>query len=299
MSNERWTAANIPDQKGAVVVVTGSTSGIGKETARVLAGKNATVVMAVRNTVKGEAVAEEIRREHGSADVVVRPLDLSSLDSVRSFAEALIGEFDQLEVLINNAGVMMCPYAKTADGFEIQMGTNHFGHFALTGLLMPLLKKTEGSRIVVVSSTAHSFGNIDFADLDWETRRYNTRKAYSDSKIANLYFTYELARRLQDEGDRPKVTAAHPGWTATELQRHSGALQFLNKIFAQSAEMGALPTLRAGYDDTAEPGDFFGPDGILNMRGHPVAHDSNKLSRDQAIAARLWEVSEERTGVGY
>jgi NAD(P)-dependent dehydrogenase (short-subunit alcohol dehydrogenase family) len=179
------------------------------------------------------------------------------------------------------------------------MGTNHLGHFALTGLLMPLLKRTEGSRIVVVSSTAHALGNIDLSDLNWEKRNYNTQRAYGDSKLANLYFTYELARRLQDNGKNPRVTAAHPGWTATDLQRHLGPMRFLNLFFAQSVDMGALPTLRAAFDEQAESGDYFGPEGLFRMRGYPVAHDSNGLSHDADIAKELWQVSEEMTVVSY
>lgn len=299
MSQTKWDASTIADQKGRVIIVTGSTSGIGKETARVLAKKNATVILAVRNVKKGEAVAGEIRQAYPAADVSVRELDLANLASVRAFAESFKGDYDRLDVLINNAGCMMCPCSKTEDGFDMQMGTNHLGHFALTGLLMPLLKDTEGSRIVVLSSGAHAFGNIDFSDMNWDKRSYNTQRAYGDSKLANLYFTYELARRLQNNGNNPRVTAAHPGWTATELQRHSGLMRFLNVFFAQSVEMGALPTLRAAFDDGANAGDFFGPEGMFHMRGYPVVQDSSELSHDAGIAKELWKVSEEMTGVRY
>lgn len=297
--NGKWTSDDIGDLTGQVVVVTGATSGIGEETARVCAAKNATVVLAVRNTNKGEAVAAEIRAAYPAADVSVRELDLSSLESVRGFAEAFTSDFDRLDVLVNNAGVMMPPYAKTADGFEIQMGTNHLGHFALTGLLMPLLKATEGSRVVVVSSGAHAMGDIDFSDLAWERRSYNTRVAYGDSKLANLSFAYELARKVHADGDHPRVTAAHPGWTGTDLQRHSRLMSALNHVFSQSVEMGALPTLRAAFDDNALPGDYYGPEGLFSMRGHPVAQGSSDRSHDEQIARRLWEVSEELTGVTY
>jgi NAD(P)-dependent dehydrogenase (short-subunit alcohol dehydrogenase family) len=299
MSQTKWDASRITDQKGRVIIVTGSTSGIGKETARVLARKNGIVILAVRNAKKGETVAGEIRQEYAAADVSVRELDLSSLESVSAFAKGIDRDYDRLDLLINNAGVMMCPYSTTQDGFEIQMGTNHLGHFALTGLLMPLLKKTGGSRIVALSSGAHALGNIDLSDLNWVTRNYNTQRAYGDSKLANLYFTYELARRLESNGDNPRVTAAHPGWTATDLQRHSGLMRFANLFFAQNVEMGALPTLRAAFDDGAEQGDFFGPEGMFHMRGHPVSHDSSKLSHDREIARRLWDASEELTGVRF
>ena len=164
---------------------------------------------------------------------------------------------------------------------------------------MPLLKKTKGSRIVAVSSGAHSMGNIDFSDLNWEKKNYNTQRAYGDSKLANLYFTYELARKLKNDGNNPRVTAAHPGWTATDLQRHSGLMRFLNVFLAQSVEMGALPTLRAAFDEEAGQGDFFGPDGMFHMRGYPVAQDSSELSHDQEIAKRLWEFSEGLTNVRF
>ena len=194
---------------------------------------------------------------------------------------------------------MMCPYAKTADGFEIQMGTNHLGHFALTGRLLPLLKKTEGSRIVVLSSLAHKMGDIDFTDLNWETRKYNTNRAYGDSKLANLYFAYELARKLQDSGNTPVVTAAHPGWTGTDLQRHSGMMGFLNPLFAQGVDIGALPTLRAGFDPAAEPGDYYGPSKFFEMHGSPVKVSSNDKSHDLQASRELWRMSQELTGVTY
>ena len=299
MSQDKWDASKITEQNGRVIIVTGSTSGIGKEAARVLAKKNGTVILAVRNVEKGEGVAAEIRQEYPTADVAVRELDLSSLESVSAFAKGINRDYDRLDVLINNAGIMMCPYSTTQDGFEIQMGTNHLGHFALTGRLMPLLEKTEGSRIVALSSGAHAMGNIDLTDLNWEKRNYNTQRAYGDSKLANLYFAYELARRLQSNGSNPRVTAAHPGWTATDLQRHSGLMRFMNLFFAQSVEMGALPTLRAAFDEEAGQGDFYGPEGMFHMRGYPVAQDSSELSRDLEIAKRLWDVSEELTNVKF
>jgi NAD(P)-dependent dehydrogenase (short-subunit alcohol dehydrogenase family) len=299
MAKSNWNTESIPDQKGRVVIVTGATSGLGKEAARVLAGKNASVIMAVRNVEKGEGVADEIRREFPSADVTVRDLDLSSLTSVESFAEGIMKDYDRLDILINNAGVMMCPYSKTQDGFEIQMGTNHMGHFALTGHLMPLLKNTDGSRIVATSSAAHNLGNIDFSDINWENRRYNTQKAYGDSKIANLYFTYELARRLNGNGKSPLVTAAHPGWTGTDLQRHSGVIRFLNNFLAQGTDIGTLPTLRAAVDPDAQPGDYYGPSRFFEMHGKPIKVESNKRSHDTEAAQRLWEMSEQMTGVAY
>lgn len=299
MAKSKWNSVNIPDQKGRIAIVTGSTSGLGKEAARVLALKNAEVIMAVRNTVKGEEVAEEIKKSAADAKIVVMELDLGSLKSVKAFSDAFSKKYKRLDILINNAGVMMCPYSKTEDGFEIQMGTNHLGHFALTGHLMPLLKKTPDSRIVATSSIAHRNGSIDFSDINWESRDYKTGKAYGDSKIANLYFAYELAKKISVNGSYPKVTSAHPGWTATELQRHSGVFKFLNKIFAQDLSMGTLPTLRAATDPGAETGDYFGPSGMMEMRGYPEKVKSNDLSHDEDKAARLWELSEEMTGVKY
>jgi len=299
MNNSKWDSNNIPDQKGRIAVVTGSTSGIGREAARVLAKKNASVILAVRNIKKGEEVAEAIRQEYSAADVSVRELDLTNLELIRTFAESIMKDYDRLDILINNAGIMLCPYSKTHDRFEIQFGTNHLGHFALTGLLMPLMKKTKGSRIVVVSSSAHAMGNLDFSDLNWETRKYRSGRAYADSKLATLYFTYELARRLESEGNNPIITAAHPGWTSTNLQRHSRFFRFLNPIFGQRVEMGALPTLRAAFDEEAKPGDYFGPSKFFHWRGYPKKQTSNKRSYDEEIATKLWQCSEELTGIQF
>ncbi|MDJ0748221.1 MAG: oxidoreductase [Woeseiaceae bacterium] len=299
MTKSTWNTYDISDQKGRRVVITGATSGIGKEAARILAGKHASVIIGARNLEKAAGVIEEIRNEFSDADVTARELDLSSLESVNAFADSIVADFDQLDVLINNAGIMMCPYSKTADGFEIQMGTNHLGHFALTGRLLPLLKATEGSRLVVVSSMAHKMGRIEFSDFDWESRKYDTSRAYGDSKLANLYFTYELARKLENYGKDPVVTAAHPGWTETDLQRHSGLMGFLNHIFAQGVDMGALPTLRAGFDPDAKSGDYFGPSRFFEMHGNPEKVESNDLSHDAEAAHALWAKSEELTGVSY
>ena len=295
----KWSSDHIADQKGRIAIVTGATSGLGKEAARILAQKNAEVIMAVRNTAKGEKVASEIREADSDTNIAVMELDLGSLKSVKAFSDTFLKKYDRLDILINNAGVMMCPYSKTEDGFEIQMGTNHLGHFALTGHLMPLLKKTPDSRIVATSSLAHKSGAIDFSDMTWESRPYKTGKAYGDSKIANLYFSYALAKKLSANGSNPAVTAAHPGWTATELQRHSGMFSFLNNFFAQSLSMGTLPTLRAATDPDARPGDYYGPGGMMEMRGYPLKVKSNERSMDEERAAKLWELSEEMTGVTY
>lgn len=297
MATSNWNVQSIPDQSDKIIIITGATSGLGKQAAKVLASKNATVIMAVRNTKKAEIVANEIRLEHPEAKLVIRQLDLGSLKSIKTFAADFLKSYNKLDVLINNAGVMACPYSKTEDGFEVQMGTNHFGPFALTGLLFDLLKKTPDSRIVSTSSIAHLRGNIHFSDINWETRKYNRVKAYADSKIANLYFTYELAKKCQ--AGHPLITAAHPGWTKTELDRHSGITEFLGNILAQKVEMGTLPTLRAAFDLEAKTGDFFGPEGLFGIKGYPIKVKSNNLSHDENIAKKLWDISEKITGVKY
>lgn len=208
-------------------------------------------------------------------------------------------EYKKLDVLINNAGVMACPYSKTNNGFEIQMGVNHLGHFALTGLLMPLLKTTEDSRVVATSSIAHKSGNIDFNDIHWETREYKAGKAYSDSKLANLYFAYELVRKNKTDSTYPIITAAHPGVTSTELRRHSFLWNILNPLFCQSVEKGILPTLRAVVDLNAVSGDYFGPSWFMEAKGYPVIATSNELSHDLENAKRLWNISEQLTWVTY
>lgn len=299
MKHPKWTTSDIPDQRGRVVIVTGASSGIGKQAARVLAQKNALVTLAVRNLAKGEAVADEIRRKNPLANVVVRELDLTSLRSVNAFAQSFLGDSDRLDLLINNAGIMMCPYSTTQDGFEIQMGTNHLGHFALVGHLLERLKRTSGSRVVVLSSLAHRNGKIDFSDVHWEKRTYKTSQAYCDSKLANLHFADELSRRFADENAPPLVTAAHPGWTRTDLQRHLRIMDFLNPLFAQGIEAGVLPTLRAAVDPDAKRGDYFGPSGFFEMHGSPVRVQRAPRAYDPDAAKRLWALSEEMTGMSY
>lgn len=295
----KWNTNSITDQSGRVVIITGAASGLGKETTKILVSKNATVIMAIRNTQKGEQVSEEIKKSFPEARIEVRKLDLGSLSSVKSFSKQILSDFNRLDILINNAGVMMCPFSTTEDEFEIQMGTNHLGHFALTGLLMPLLKKTKGARIVATSSIAHRTGNIDFEDINWGKRKYNTTQAYADSKLANLYFAYELARKLKDDPNAPLVTAAHPGYTSTDLQRHSLFWRIMNPIFGQKVEQGALPTLRAATDLKAKSANFYGPSGFLEMAGAPVLVKSTKMSYNEVNAKQLWEVSEKVTGIQF
>jgi NAD(P)-dependent dehydrogenase (short-subunit alcohol dehydrogenase family) len=299
MKEKKWNSHNIPDQKGGVTIVTGSSSGIGYETARALAEKNATVIIAVRNLQKGNAAVEKILGQHPNADVKVMELDLANLESIRIFAAEFKKNFNRLDLLINNAGVMMPPYSKTADGFELQFGTNHLGHFALTGLLFDLIRATSGSRIVNVSSGAHNYGDLEFDDLNWEKRPYKKMRAYADSKIANLYFTYELQKRVERNGGNPLVAASHPGWTATELQRHAGLFRFLNNFFSQDITMGALPTLYTAVGADVKGGDYYGPSGWREMKGYPKKVESNELSHNEEIARKLWEISEELTGVKF
>lgn len=298
MSKHDWSADQLPDQSGRVAIVTGSNSGIGFETARVLAEKGASVVMACRNLDKANPKAEEIRAQAPGATIEVMALDLSDLESVGSFAEAFAAKYSRLDLLINNAGVMIPPYGKTAQGFESQFGVNHLGHFALTGALLELLVNTPGSRVVNVSSMAHYFGKIDFSDLNWE-RRYKAQAAYAQSKLANLLFTYELQRRLDEAGKQTVVVAAHPGWTETNLQKHSSSVMFLNRFFAQGPLMGALPTLYAATESDVQGAEYYGPSGFLEMNGPPKKVSSNKRSRDQNVAERLWNVSEDLTGVQF
>jgi NAD(P)-dependent dehydrogenase (short-subunit alcohol dehydrogenase family) len=299
MSKQKWDSQDIPDQEDRIAVVTGASSGIGYETARVLAEKKATVIIAVRNLQKGKAAADQILEQHPNADVKLMELDLANLESVRHFADEFKKNFNRLDLLINNAGVMIPPYSKTADGFELQFGTNHLGHFALTGLLFDLIMETPGSRIVNVSSGAHNYGDLNFDDLNWEKRSYKKMKAYADSKIANIYFTYELQKRAEKNGGTPLVTAAHPGWTATELQRHARLFRFLNNFLSQDITMGALPTLYAAVGPDVKGGDYYGPSGWREMRGYPKKVESNELSHNEEIAKKLWEISEELTAVRF
>jgi NAD(P)-dependent dehydrogenase (short-subunit alcohol dehydrogenase family) len=292
MSARAWTAADLPRRDGRTVVITGANSGIGLATARELARAGARVVLAVRDTAKGERAAATI-----SGDREVRPLDLADLASVRAFASAWDGELD---VLVDNAGVMATPARRTAEGFELQIGTNHLGHFALTNLLLPRIT----DRVVIVSSGAHRAGRIDLDDLNWERRRYRRWRAYAQSKLANLLFTLELQRRLDAAGSSVRAHAAHPGWAATNLQQRTesrvqDALMAIgNRVWAQSDAMGALPTLYAATQDL--PGaTYVGPDGRGEQRGHPTLVGRAEAARDEETARRLWELSEELTGVRF
>ncbi len=295
----QWTENQIPDQTGRVAIVTGSNSGLGWETARALANKGATVIMACRSIVKAAPAADHINALKPSGKVVVMALDLGDLVSVHAFAEGFRKDFQRLDLLVNNAGIAVPPYGKTVQGFEQQFGTNHLGHFALTGLLLDRLMATPKARIVVVSSTAHQSGEINFDDLNWEQRDYQPMAAYGQSKLANLLFTYELQRRLGAAGQSTLAVAAHPGWAATNAQRHSRLLRVLNPLFAQPPKLGVLPALYAATAPDAQGGAYFGPGGLGQMRGYPKKLDSSVRSHDEAVARRLWTVSEELTQVKY
>lgn len=294
-----WTTADIPDQSGRTAVITGANTGLGFETAKALAEKGAHVVIAVRDTTKGDQAAARI-----SGDVEVQELDLTSLASINAAADALKSRFDKIDLLINNAGVMTTPKGTTKDGFELQFGTNHLGHFALTGLLLDALLDVDGARIVTVSSNGHKMGGaIHWDDLQWE-RSYSRMGAYTQSKLANLLFTYELQRRLAPRGKTIAV-AAHPGTATTELARslprpiERAFLAAAPKLFAQTPDGGALPTLRAATDPGVLGGQYYGPDGIGQQRGAPVVVASSAQSYDVEQQRRLWEISEELTKVTF
>ncbi|ELY51038.1 oxidoreductase [Natronorubrum bangense] len=300
-----WTAADIPEQRGHTVVVTGANSGIGLETTRELARNGATVVMACRDTDRGENAARDIRVDIPDADLRVETCDLASLESIRAFADRLGSE--SIDVLINNAGTMAIPRRETADGFETQFGVNHLGHFALTGLVLDDLRTDgpEPARIVTVSSGLHERGKIVFDDLHGE-RGYDRWDAYSQSKLANVLFAYELERRFRAGGVNAVSVAVHPGYADTQLQSRSvedrgrvirTATRLANTVLAQPAEQGALPTLYAATAPDVEGGAYYGPGGFMNMRGTPERQASSDRSYDRETARRLWDVSSERTGV--
>ncbi len=301
---KHWTQDDIPDQRGKLAVITGANTGLGLETAKALASHGATVVLAVRDTVKGNAAMAAITAEVPNAQVTLEELDLSSLDSVRRTAKHLRSNTDRIDLLVNNAGVMYTPRSSTADGFELQFGTNHLGHFAFTGLLLDRMLAVEDSRIVTVSSMGHRIlSTIDFNDLHCHNA-YNRVAAYGRSKLANLLFTYELQRRLSRARAATNAFAAHPGVSSTELIRNlptiirAGA-EALFLPLAQSAAMGALPTLRAATDKSATGGQYYGPGGVGELGGYPVPVTSSRRSHDADLQQRLWATSQELTGVTY
>jgi NAD(P)-dependent dehydrogenase (short-subunit alcohol dehydrogenase family) len=287
-----WTAADLPNQTGRTIVVTGANSGIGLAAARALANAGARVVLAVRDEEKGRRAAATI-----DGHTELRRLDLADLASIRAFAAAWEGDID---VLVNNAGIMAVPETRTADGFESQLGTNHLGPFALTGLLLEHVT----DRVVTITSLMHRFGRIRLDDLNFERRRYRRWAAYNQSKLANLLFTLELQRRLAAAGSPVRAVAAHPGWTATNLQSHSGsrlqhaAMALGNRLIGQSDTQGALPTLYAATQDVPG-GSYVGPGGPGELNGHPAPASRSRTARNAELARRLWEASERLTGVRY
>ncbi len=304
-----WTEADVPDQRGRVALVTGANSGIGWDAARVLASRGARVLLACRSPERGADALRSLRERSPNADAELIELDLADLDSVRAAAEGFQRDHTTLDLLINNAGLMATPEKRTAQGFEVQFGVNHLGHYALTGLLLPLLRGTPGSRVVNVSSTGHRPGQIDFADLNWESRPYKPWAAYFQSKLANLLFTYELQRRLEKAGIATASLAAHPGGSKTNLGNEfpGGVLNrilhtmrpVIERFMLQDSAMGALPTLRAAVDPAARGGEYYGPDGFNEQTGHPVRVNSSRRSRDADVARELWSVSEKLTEVAF
>lgn len=293
-----WTPSDIPDLSNRTVLVTGANSGLGLESARMLSSHGATVVMACRNTQKGKAAMEDIRGGHPEAKLELMELDLADLTSVRQFSETFRKHHDRLDILINNAGVMAPPLQHTKDGFEMQFGTNHLGHFALTGLLLETLEAAEAPRVVVVSSLAHRMGNIYFDNLDGK-KWYKRWKFYGQSKLANLMFALELDRRLRGKNSSIQVMAAHPGYSATNLQRGIPGHKLFNAVTAQSQEKGACPSVFAATSELARSGQYYGPNGFMELWGMPAEADIRRLARNEKVAGRLWEVSSELSGVSY
>ncbi|MFH5798862.1 oxidoreductase [Haladaptatus sp. CMAA 1911] len=310
-TQSNWTARNMPDQSGRTVIVTGANSGLGFEATKAFARKGAHVVMACRSLDRATRARREIESMVTDASLTVLELDLGSHASIRQFVTEFESEFDRLDVLLNNAGIMMTPYSTTEDGFERQLGVNHLGHFALTGLLLDRLIETDGeTRVVTQSSIAHKSGSgeIHFDDLNGK-QSYGRFEAYAQSKLANLLFTYELDRRLRSIGADTIAVAAHPGSSATELTSGDTEMdtsivqqivrKFVNTFLTQSAGAGVLPVLYAATAANVDGGHYIGPDGLFEMRGNPTHVISNATSYDHATARRLWEVSEEMTGVTF
>jgi NAD(P)-dependent dehydrogenase (short-subunit alcohol dehydrogenase family) len=294
----------MPGLKGKVIIVTGGNSGIGFESVKAFAMKGAEVILASRSADRGEQARAEILKSIPDGQVTMMLLDLGDLESIRKFAADFTDKYQRLDVLLNNAGIMMSPYFQTKDGFEGQFGINHLGHFALTGLLMELLLKTEGSRIVNVSSGAHKRGEMEFSNLQFENGRdYSPMKAYGRSKLSNLLFTYELQRKFESANKGTIAVAAHPGVARTNLGRYmEGKLLYklmypLFKWISQDQTMGALPQVRASVDPDVKGGEYYGPDGRNEMKGYPVIVQSNAASHNLSDAATLWEESEKLTGV--
>jgi NAD(P)-dependent dehydrogenase (short-subunit alcohol dehydrogenase family) len=307
-NREKWTGDQIPAQEGRIALVTGANSGLGYQISKALAAKGARVIMACRNLEKGKSALKGILAERPSAEPEVWELNLADLGSVKAMAERMISSVERLDMLINNAGLMAIPLNRTRDGFEMQFGVNHLGHFALTASLWPLLKNTKGSRIVNVSSTAHHFGRIRFKDIHWE-KSYSKWGAYGMSKLSNLLFTRELAARIEKSGYAVTVAAAHPGYAGTELQAKGAVMEgskwkvrfytMANRLVAQPAGRGALPVLYAATAERVGQGAYFGPDGLFRMSGWPAPDRPNPRRVTDDVALKLWGLSEQLTGIVF
>lgn len=305
MNKTNWTIENAKDLTNYIIIVTGANTGLGFEATKFFASKNATVIMGCRSLEKATAAQAQILKENEHAKLIPTVLDLGSLDSIKLFASQFKKQFSKLDILLNNAGIMTVPYGKTEDGFELQNGVNHLGHFALTSLLFDTIKNTPNSRIVNVSSLAHRQGKIDFDNYLFEQGNYDRMKSYSQSKLSNLLFTYELDRRIKEKGLSIKVLAAHPGVSSTDLARHINTKNSSNPIlklaikFGQPAHNGCLPEVRAALDESALSGQYYGPSGLTQMKGRPVVVSSNKRSHNLEDAKRLWTLSETLTKIPF
>ena len=304
IETQRWTAGDVPRLDGLTVIITGANSGVGYETAIELARHGADITLACRSASRGESALRRIKSDSPSAIVELAQLDLGDLESVEMFARQFCATQDKLDLLINNAGIMATPYRTTVSGFESQIGTNHLGHFALTGRLMSLLIKSTASRIVNVSSLAHRGESIDLEAIQFTRESYNRWRAYGRSKLANLLFTYELHRRFERAGIRHiRSLAAHPGVSKTNIAQGLGWIGKVSVpiagVFFQSARMGALPILRAATDPDAASGEYYGPNRPNERKGYPVIVASSPESHDAEVAGRLWEQSERLTGVNF
>lgn len=305
MKNKNWTFDNIPDLTGKTIIVTGGNSGLGFEAVKMFAEKHADVILASRSLQRGEDAKNLILKEFPNSKIDVRQLDLGDLSSVKKFASAFKKDYSQIDILLNNAGIMWCPYDQTKDGFESQMGVNHFGHFALTGLLLDLITKTDKARVVNVSSLGHRSAKWNPNELMFDKNNYAATIAYFNSKFANLLFTYELQRKFEEHNINAIAVAAHPGGSNTNLPKYVEKklifkiLKPLLLVLTQSAEKGTLPEVRASVDKNVKGGEYYGPKGLGEMGGFPVLVKSTKDSYNQEYAKRLWEDSEKLTGIRY
>lgn len=305
MKKPKWNIDNIGDLSGQIIVVTGANSGLGFEACKIFASKNATVVMACRSIDNAKKAIENILLTYKDANLITMQLNLASLKSISSFTQEFKQKFKQLNILLNNAGIMTVPYGLTEDGFELQNGVNHLGHFALTAQLFDTIKNTADSRIVNVSSLAHKQGKMDFENYLFQKGDYKKMTSYARSKLSNLLFTYELDRRIKEKGYGVKVLAAHPGVSSTSLARHIGGKNSSNPFlklaikFGQPASLGCLPEIRASLDESAKSGNYYGPSGLGELKGTPVLVSSNNRSHDLEDAHKLWKISEELTKVHF